>query len=82
MIGNLLTRLLLPGTSRAAPPVTCDGKLTGNAAFTGITGDATFQFYVLAPNDGNSVEFHNNVFNGTAVPEPSVALVGLLGGLD
>lgn len=57
-------------------------NLIGNAAFENISTDVTFTFYVYTPSTGNSLEFDNITFGGTAIPEPSsFALLAGLGGL-
>src|SRR4051812_30068484 len=58
-------------------------SLSGISKYQNLTSPVEFRFYVLAPANGNSIDFTDFQINGTvtAVPEPACfGLVGLLAG--
>lgn len=59
---------------------TVNVPLTGTP-FTDLTDATTFRIYSYSPDNGKSVEYDTITLNGTAVPEPSAALLGALGAL-
>jgi hypothetical protein len=56
-------------------------SLSGISKYQNVTSPIEFRFYVLAPSNGNSIDFTDFAINGTVtpVPAPEPGTVGLMG---